>query len=151
MNSLRYHIVFTVLCFGLEFVAPNRVQAQSTWSELSVIGNKTGMAQMNAQQARNLFRAKTTTWPNKLSVTIALPSPKSSSSELVARIIYGTRPSAVQKFWLSLVFQGRATPPNFFDTDQELIQFIQRTPGSIGVVSSATPLPNTVLLIPIQQ
>jgi ABC-type phosphate transport system substrate-binding protein len=139
-----------LLLAGVLFAGSFSLRAQTTWGELSIIGNKTGLTQLKAQEARNIFRANTTTWPNKISVTIALPSPKSSSSEPVARLIYGTRPASVQKFWLSLVFQGRATPPNFFDTDQELIQFIQRTPGAIGVISSTTPIPATVSLIPIQ-
>jgi len=135
---------------GLCFIPDQNLAAQSAWGELLIIGNKTGTTQLKAQEARDIFRARTTTWTNKVSVTIALPSPKSTTAEPVARLIYGTKPSSVQKFWLSLVFQGRATPPNFFDTDQELIQFVQRTPGAIGVISSSTALPNAVLLIPIQ-
>jgi ABC-type phosphate transport system substrate-binding protein len=139
-----------LLLVGVFLTGSFSLRAQTAWGELAIIGNKIGLTQLKAQEARNIFRANTTTWPNKITVTIALPSPKSSTSEPVARLIYGTRPSSVQKFWLSLVFQGRATPPNFFDTDQELIQFVQRTPGAIGVISSEVAIPNSVLLIPIQ-
>jgi ABC-type phosphate transport system substrate-binding protein len=151
MRTIRYHIILSFFVLGMVFANSTSLQAQTAWGELYIIGNKIGITQMKAQEARNIFRANTTTWPNKIAVTIALPSPKSATSEPVARLIYGTRPTSVQKFWLSLVFQGRATPPNFFDTDQELIQFIQRTPGAIGVVSATTAIPSTVLLIPIQQ
>ena len=150
MRSLRYHMMLSFFLLAMVFAFSIHLKAQTAWGELSIIGNKIGLTQLKAQEARNIFRANTTTWPNKLAVTIALPSPKSVTSEPVARLIYGTRSSSVQKFWLSLVFQGRATPPNFFDSDQELIQFVQRTPGAIGVISASTPVPNSVLLIPIQ-
>lgn len=148
MRRLRYHII--LLLFGW-FFTPQSSTAQNVWGELTIVGNKTGVTQMKAQEARGVFRARNSNWPNKLAVVIALPSSKSTVSEPVARLIYGTKPAAVQKFWLSLVFQGRASPPYFFDTDQELIQFIQKTPGAIGVVSSTTPLPSNLSIISIQQ
>lgn len=150
MQTRLHHMIRSILLLGILFAGSLALQAQTAWGELSIIGNKIGVTQLKAQEARNIFRANKTTWPNKVAVTIALPSPQSTASEPVARLIYGTRPSSVQKFWLSLVFQGRATPPNFFDTDQELIQFIQRTPGAIGVILASTTIPNTVSLIPIQ-
>ena len=150
MQTRLHHMIRSILLWGILFAGTLTLQAQTAWGELTIIGNKIGATQLKAQEARNTFRANTTTWSNNLAVTIALPSTKSTTSEPMARLIYGTRPSSVQKFWLSLVFQGRATPPNFFDTDQELIQFVQRTPGAIGVVLASTALPNTVSLIPIQ-
>ena len=129
----------------------SNASAQTVWSELTIIGNKTGQTQLKAKEARNIFRAQTTTWPNKNSVSIALPSPQSPLSETAARLIYGSKPNAVQKFWLSQVFQGRASPPSFFDSDQELIQFVQKTPGAIGVISSSTTVPSNLSVITIQQ
>lgn len=150
MRKHSHHIIlfcFTLLA-GSVFAVP--VSAQTIWGELIIIGNKTGKSQLKAQEARNIFRAKTSTWPNKLSVAIALPSPQSTTAEPVARLVYGTKPAVVQKFWLSQVFQGRSNPPNFFDTDQELIQFLQKTPGAIGAVSSTTAIPPNLTIIVIQ-
>lgn len=150
MRKHTHHIFFLGLALlaGIFFSAP--LSAQTVWGELIIVGNKTGQSQLKAQEARNIFRAKTTTWPNRLSVSIALPSPQSATAEPVARLIYGTKLAAVQKFWLLQVFQGRANPPNFFDTDQELIQFLQKTPGAIGAISSSTAIPPTLTIIPIQ-
>ena len=149
MQSKTHHIIRLFLLLAV-FSISESLSAQTTWGELLVIGNKTGQSQLKAQEARNVFRAKTTTWLNKNSVYIALPSPQAPMAEPVARLIYGTKPASVQKFWLLQVFQGRATPPSFFDTDQELIQFIQKTPGAIGVVSSSTAIPPNVTIISIQ-
>jgi ABC-type phosphate transport system substrate-binding protein len=148
MRQLRYHII--LLLFGW-LLAPASSLGQSVWGELTIIGNKTGVSQMKAQEARNVFRARNTNWSNKIAVSIALPSAKSSISETTARVIYGTKPASVQKFWLSIVFQGRASPPYFFDSDQELIKFVQKTPGAIGVVSSSTDIPSNLSIISIQQ
>jgi ABC-type phosphate transport system substrate-binding protein len=149
MNKVHHHITIGLLLLAGMLVGAD-LSAQQAWGELTVIGNKTGQTQLKTSEARNIFRAKTTTWPNKVSVTIALPSPQANAAEPVARLIYGTKPASVQKFWLLQVFQGRATPPSFFDTDQELIQFVQKTPGAIGVIAGSTPVPPTLTIISIQ-
>lgn len=151
MARRHIHIISFYLVFLAGLLFHSTASAQTVWSELTIIGNKTGLTQINAQAARNIFRAKVTTWENKNSVSIALPSPQSNLSETVARLIYGTKPASVQKFWLLQVFQGRANPPSFFDTDQELIQFVQKTPGAIGVISSSTALPSNLSVITIKQ
>jgi ABC-type phosphate transport system substrate-binding protein len=150
MQRFAIHIKSLGIILAILLFSAHHASGQSSWAELVIVGNKTGQTEMKPQEARKIFLAKTTNWPNKSSVSIALPSPKSSSAEPVARLIYGTRPASVQKFWLSIVFQGRATPPYFFDTDQELIQFIQKTPGAIGAVSANTQIPQGVSIISIQ-
>ena len=55
--------------------------------------------------------------------------------------------SAVQKFWLSLVFQGRANPPVFLDDDSDIINYVRKTPGALGVVSTnAQNIPKELLI-----
>jgi len=137
MNKVHHHITIGLLLLAGMLVGAD-LSAQQAWGELIVIGNKTGQTQLKTSEARNI------------SVTIALPSPQANAAEPVARLIYGTKPASVQKFWLLQVFQGRSTPPSFFDTDQELIQFVQKTPGAIGVIAGSTPVPPTLTIISIQ-
>ena len=42
----------------------------------------------------------------------------------------------MQKYWLSLVFQGRTSPPVFLDSDAEIIAYVLKTPGAIGVIAA---------------
>jgi ABC-type phosphate transport system substrate-binding protein len=53
---------------------------------------------------------------------------------------------SMQKYWLSLVFQGRSNPPIFLENDQETIQFIQKNPGAIGFISSETRAPKGLII-----
>ncbi len=133
----------------LSFILLATVQlfAQQDFSNMIVIGNKTGMSSASVAEIRKIFKAKYTNWSNGEAVTIVLPSPKTSNAEPVAKNIYQTTVSSMQKFWLSLVFQGRFSPPIFTDSDAETIQQIQKTPGAIGVVStSATNIPKAFII-----
>jgi hypothetical protein len=69
---------------------------------------------------------------------------------IISEIIYKTNPVGMQKYWLSLVFQGRADPPVFFSSDEETIKFIQNNKGSIGFINSKNKSLATNFLIEIK-
>ena len=116
-------------------------------SNLQLIGNKTGYASIQLKEARQVFKVKYSTWTSGKPVVIVLPSPKHPRSEEVCRLIYETTPSGVQKFWLSLVFQGRASPPLFFDSDEEILSYVSKNTGSIGIISKEGNKIDPLLLI----
>ena len=112
---------------------------QTTTKEIAVIQNKTGFIKGRLKEVQTVFQGKYTRWPvSGESVTIVLPSSKNPSSINIANVIYKSSVKDMQKFWLALVFQGRAAPPVFLETDTEIIQFVQKNPGAIGVISSGS-------------
>ena len=129
------------------FVLLTKLYAQQDLSRLIVIGNKTGLNSVSLKEIRKIFKGKYTNWSNGETVTIVLPSPKTNNAELVAKIIYQTSVPSVQKYWLSLVFQGRFSPPVFTDSDLETLQQIQKTPGAIGIVDKdASGIPKAFII-----
>jgi ABC-type phosphate transport system substrate-binding protein len=129
------------------FVLLTKLYAQQDLSRLIVIGNKTGLNSVSLKEIRKIFKGKYTNWSNGETVTIVLPSPKTNNAELVAKIIYQTSVPSVQKYWLSLVFQGRFSPPVFTDSDWETLQQIQKTPGAIGIVDKdASGIPKAFII-----
>ncbi len=124
-----------------------KLYAQQDLSRLIVIGNKTGMSTVSLKELRKIFKGKYTNWSNGETVTIVLPSPKTNNAELVAKLIYQTSVPSMQKYWLSLVFQGRFSPPIFTDSDLETVQQIQKIPGAIGIVDKdATGIPRVLII-----
>ena len=127
-------IVFILLFSG------SRLMAQSALPELTIIGNKTGIESTSLKEVRQIFKGKYSSWPvTKISVTIVLPSPQSANAQKTATQIYANTISGVQKYWLSLVFQGRANPPLFLESDEEIVEAVRKTPGAIGIISSGYP------------
>jgi hypothetical protein len=53
----------------------------------------------------------------------------------------------LNRFWLALVFQGKASAPNFFNSMSELESFVAQTPGAIGIVKKESS--NESKLIPV--
>lgn len=113
---------------------------------LVVIGNEIGMKEMKSSYLKEVYQAKYTFWSNKKNIQIALPGTQSQDAVFVYNTVYGKSIKEVQKFWLSIVFQGRSKSPNFFDNPKEMIEFVQRTPGAIGLLKSDDGVPKNLLI-----
>lgn len=98
--------------------------------------NGSGTSSLREEKLSRVFTGKETYWGNDKQIIVCLPSTKSESSTDVCKYVYRQSAKDVQKFWLSIVFQGRAKSPKFFDTEEEMVDFVKRTPGAIGVLPS---------------
>ena len=122
-----------MLSAGLVF--PYFTNAQvSKETEFVIVGNDIGIKSASLKHIRSIFRGKYSSWNNKQTVIIVLPSRKNISVQDVSSHIYETSTTGMQKFWLSQVFQGRSNPPVFLDSDEEIIRYVAKNPGAIGIV-----------------
>jgi ABC-type phosphate transport system substrate-binding protein len=111
---------------------------QTDLGQLEFVANVNGVKTLSSKEAVQIFRNGRSLWANGEKVIIVLPSNKSSMAEPVAKHLYGGSVTAMQKFWLALVFQGRANPPVFLQTEEEIVAYISKNPGAIGVLPRGT-------------
>ena len=96
---------------------------------------------------KSILRGEEAMWKNKEGVIVVLPSSKSDFSGIVSKQFFNSSPMGMKRYWLGLVFQGRANPPFFLDSNEEIIAFIKKNPGSIGVLyCTEDELPTTLLI-----
>jgi len=76
-------------------------------------------------------------WKSGAKITIALLKTNTPAGKLTSQKIYGMSSDELNKFWLALVFQGKAQAPNFFSSANELENFVAQNPGAIGIVDNA--------------
>jgi hypothetical protein len=80
MGFKKVHIIIgiTLLLFGI--VLPYGTNAQATkGSEFVVVGNDIGIKSASLKHLRSIFRGKYSSWNNKQTVIIVLPSKKNIS------------------------------------------------------------------------
>ena len=118
-------------------------------NEFIVIGNTVDIKSASSKHIQSIFRGKYSTWNNRQSVVIVLPSKKNETCAGVASYLYETSITGMQKFWLSQVFQGRSNPPVFLDTDAEIINYVKKNQGAIGIISRSNTEIETALIINI--
>lgn len=99
-----------------------------------VIGNNTALKQINSKEVIQIFKGKYTSWSNNEQAIIILPSSKNVNAEILSKFIFNNSKDAMMKYWLSLVFQGRANPPVFLENDTEIIEYVESNSGSIAII-----------------
>jgi ABC-type phosphate transport system substrate-binding protein len=104
---------------------------------LILIGNQTGLTSVNRKQLNGIFRGSQSIWKSNEQVILVIPSSRAEFAQQFAVSVLHMSHSALQKYWLALVFQGRANAPIFLNSSNEIIEYVKKNPGAIAVVKAA--------------
>ena len=118
---------------GLLLFSAPAVKAQV--SDLTVISNQNGSpSSMKFSELKSIFMGEQQRWRGGTKITIALMKANTPAGKNTSQKIYGMSSDELNKFWLALVFQGKAQAPNFFNSAAELENFVAQNPGAIGIL-----------------
>lgn len=102
---------------------------------LAAIGNVSGApAEMKLPELRAVLKGETQRWKNGKRVVIALMKTSTPLGKTTSSKIYDMSGDELNKYWLALVFQGKAQAPVFFTSVSELENFVAQNPGAIGII-----------------
>ena len=103
----------------------------------AVLANpQAGVTNMKYSEFISIMKGEKSYWKNGNKVSIALLKTSTKAGEAIAKSVYGMTGDELNKYWLSLVFQGKAAAPFFFDTESDLKSFVARTNGAIGIITA---------------
>jgi ABC-type phosphate transport system substrate-binding protein len=139
-----------IMIFLIGFLPITKGQ-QDLYNQLNLIGNQTFYKTIDRQVLIEIFKGRTQYWPSKQKILLVLPSTKSELAPIVAAAVFDGTAGEMQKYWLSLVFQGRGNPPVFLRTSEDIYRFIASNPGAIGFIKSDFKIEDKQLLIKINQ
>ncbi len=113
------------------------VQAQEM--PLTVISNSKGAPpDMKFTVLKSILRGERQRWPDGTKVVIALMKTNTPIGYSTSRKIYDMSGDELNKFWLALVFQGKAQAPTFFNSAADLEAYVAQTPGALGITGGVT-------------
>jgi ABC-type phosphate transport system substrate-binding protein len=139
-TGIRENMVFgfavKLSLIGLLFFTGPKIIAQV--STLTVISNPNGPpSSMKFSELKSIFMGEQQRWKGGTKITIALMKTNTPAGKTTSKIIYDMSGDELNKFWLALVFQGKAQAPNFFNSSAELENFVAQNPGAIGILDHA--------------
>jgi ABC-type phosphate transport system substrate-binding protein len=106
-----------------------------------VIANDKGApASLTMKELKSVMQGEKQRWADGTKVSIAFMKANTSVGSSTAKKIMGMTGDQLNKFWLALVFQGKAKAPVFYGSSSDVENFISQNPGAIGVVESGYTL-----------
>ena len=109
------------------------VKAQET--TLVAVGNPNGVpSDMKLTELKSILLGEKQRWKNGSRIIIALMKTNTIIGKNTSSRMYDMTGDQLNKFWLALVFQGKAQAPNFFSSTNDLENFVAQTQGAIGIV-----------------
>ena len=111
------------------------ISGKAQQTTLAAISNLSGApAEMRQSELRSVLLGETQHWKNGKRVVIALMKTNTALGKTTTSKIYDMSGDELNKYWLALVFQGKAQAPVFFTSVSELQNFVAENPGAIGII-----------------
>lgn len=108
----------------------------STYAEVAVIVNPSNASALDADTIKKIYLGKAKSFANGNKVNPATQNSTTVADEFNSKVV-GKSSSQLNAYWSKLVFTGKGTPPEKFDSDQAVIDFVASNGDSIGYIDSS--------------
>lgn len=130
--------LLALLAFAATALSPLTAQADGQWIMI-VHQSETGLqaaSRRSLPDPRSVLMGRQVRWEDGSNIDLVLPSKASGDLDELSTALGLRDASAFQRHWLRLAFGGRADPPRFLGSTEEILQFVRATPGAAGVIWS---------------
>jgi ABC-type phosphate transport system substrate-binding protein len=104
---------------------------------IMVIANEKGApASLTMKELKSIFKGEKQRWKDGTKISIAFMKSSTPIGSATSKKVMKMSGDQLNKFWLALVFQGKAKAPFFYGSASEVESFVSQNAGAIGVVES---------------
>ncbi|PLX81939.1 MAG: ABC transporter substrate-binding protein [Desulfuromonas sp.] len=103
---------------------------------------------LSAQEAKNIFLGKKSTWPEGEAITVFLQGQTAVNGSFTRGVVKKT-PEQFFTYWRKALFSGTGIPPKCLAEDRAMKKSVASTPGAIGYISPEA-LDDTVKVVEIR-
>jgi ABC-type phosphate transport system substrate-binding protein len=104
---------------------------------ITVIANEKGaLTTLTMKELKSIFQGEKQRWPDGTKISIAFMKSSTPVGSATSNKVLKMSGDQLNKFWLALVFQGKAKAPVFFGSASEVENYVSQNPGAIGVVEA---------------
>lgn len=113
------------------------VLASSLFAGGSVITNKsTGINSITEFDAKVLFLKKKSSFADGTPVVVGDQTIDSAPYKEFTKSVIGKKPKKLKVYWSKRVFAGKGTPPKEIGDDAAMLEWVAKTPNSLGYVTT---------------
>ena len=135
LKNLRFWSWTLTLSLAL---LPLLASAQGVDRSLRIVVSKENkIRSMTTDDLIRIFLGKKTLWDSGTRIVPAMPEEESPAGELFLSQTLKKSVSQFRAYWKRLLFSGGGTVPRVFRNSDQLMDFVARQPGAIGVVEAS--------------
>jgi len=150
-RSSRGFLPLLICLFATVVLVPSDLPAQNNEpaeaKDFKIIVHVDNPAlEMAQDDISKMFLGKMKGWKGWDDSPTVMPVDLPAQSEIriaFTSAIHKKNMSSISSYWQRMIFSGRGSPPDQAASDQEIIAFVAKNPGSIGYVSSSLQLKPT--------
>jgi ABC-type phosphate transport system substrate-binding protein len=138
----------TALCFGFSAPSPaasSGVQSATVFRVIVHPSNPT--AAVSREFVADAFFKRTMRWQNGSAIRPVDLRPDSPVRNGFSDAVLQRSVAAVRSFWQQRIFSGRDLPPPELSSDQAVVDYVVKSPGAIGYVSTSANLGDAKSLV----
>lgn len=117
---------------------------------LIVIGNKSiPVSKLSHNDIQNIYLGKKKVWANGLKVEMSVLI----EGDITNRFLTGylkKNTHTFNNYWKKQLFTGGGKPPVVFEREKDLVEFVTKTKGAVGYLSSQSTIDNVIILSVLQ-
>jgi ABC-type phosphate transport system substrate-binding protein len=119
-------IPFLISLFALAIGSTSTLSAEET----VLVNGASTVAGISEDDLKDYYLGKKASWPDGSKVTVVVLKDGASHENLMKKL--GKSTSQFSTGWKKLVFTGKGSMPEQVGSEDELVAFVAKTPGSIG-------------------
>ncbi len=105
---------------------------------ITVIAHEKGApAALTLRQLKTVLEGEKQRWADGTKISIAFMKATTPVGNATAGKVMNMTGDQLNKFWLALVFQGKAKAPVFFSSAAEVEAYVAHNTGAVGVVDAS--------------
>ena len=116
-----------------------------------VVHEDNPVSSMSKRDLSRLFLKRTTRWSNGSKVEPLNLAEGNPEREIFLSTAHGMDESSHTKYWVKLIFAGRAQPPPDISTPEQLLHLVRNSLKAVGYVAQGTSLPKGVKTVEIME
>jgi ABC-type phosphate transport system substrate-binding protein len=102
-----------------------------------VVNKENKLASLTTNDLTRIFLGKKTLWHSGTRIVPVMPEEESPTGELFLSSTLKKSVSQFRAYWKRLLFSGGGAVPKVFRNHDQLLDFVARQPGAIGVIEAS--------------
>ena len=140
-------LLIGLLIFGLLVVLSTNAMAQDVQNHSVILNHSNPTKELSMDELAQIYLGEKQRWDDGSKIKLAVLKPGADGADLISGKLVNMSAHEFSKYWLAMIFQGRVSAPQYFNTQESIVAFVNENTAAIGICDSKWGGENNILSI----